>query len=113
MMLLASTTLKNIVRGATHDLWIKVKDEDEDIVDIESMTPILRLARSYTDEESVLEIEGNVFQDGSEGLCYFSLSPSDTQSLVARAYDMTVLLDEEPVLQDRIGVVAQNPSGGE
>ena len=103
----AYTTDVNLTRGAPFTLYVQVYDEEDAEADISLTVPTIRLARSWTDLDPVLEKTGILFLGGNDGKCYFEFTSLDTVGLVARAYDYTVLIDDDPVITGRLGVVAK------
>ncbi len=104
------TVISWMYRGTAFTLRLGLYDDDGDEVALSGSEELkLRLAASWADKENVLEISGTVV-DASTGKIQFEFAPADTEDLVARAYDMTILVDGEVALQDKFGIVAQNPS---
>lgn len=96
-------------RGVEHSMRIQLKNIDGTIVSmVGNETVVMRLAHSYIDGVSVLEKAGDVLIP-HEGRFVFVLLPTDTINLTAKTYDRTILVDGQVVLQDRFGIMPQNP----
>lgn len=115
----ASAVITNIFRGASYGFRVQVLDEEGDPANLTGTLCLLRVANSWSDPESFLEIEGH-FVNEEKGRVRFDFEPEHTEDLLAVAYDVTVVVrevatgEEWPVLRDRIGILGtNNPIGGE
>ncbi len=113
MLISAQPVNDTMFRGTEYTLRVEIKDEDGDVYDITDCTLKLRLARSWTDDNSLLELTGQI-ADAESGKAFFVFVPANTQNLVARAYDMTVTVTSptsQPwvAIQGKFGVLPQNP----
>jgi len=113
----ASAVSVDVYRGSSKDIRVEVKDERGDLYPIDGETPLMRIAKSWTDEEIVLEVEGHIV-DEETGKVRFVLEPDDTRELVARGYDFILLLktdleEEWPFYIGRLGIIGTPTPGGE
>ncbi len=103
---LASTTAELMYRGTEYtSRWQILREDGEVLVLTGTETLKMRLARSYT-QPTVLEVDGAIIVP-AEGKVAFTLQPSDTENLLAIAYDRSILVDGAVVAMDRFGIRAQ------
>lgn len=62
--------------------------------DLTGHSIFLRLAESWTNPKSLLEKTGTIFLDPTEGRVTFDFVPADTAGLMARSYDLDIIVKE-------------------
>ncbi len=104
--ILASTTAELMYRGTEYTSRWQILREDNSPLRLGGQEVLkMRLARSYT-QPTVVEIDGTIVI-AEEGKVAFTLQPSDTENLLAIAYDRSILVDGAVVAMDRFGIRAQ------
>ncbi len=103
---LASTVSEWMYRGTEYTSRWQVLDEEGDPLVLDGSEELkMLLARTYTGP-TLVEINGIIVIAG-EGKIAFTLQPSDTEDLLAIAYDRTVLVNGNVATMDRFGIRAQ------
>lgn len=103
-----------LYRGASYDLRVQILDEELDPFPLTDCKVLLRLADSWTAQASILELEANMVNE-TEGRVRFRFEPEYTVDLMARSYDLSIIvrsevLDEDwPAFQGKLGLVGSNP----
>ncbi len=106
-------------RGQDKIIGMTIYDKDSgDPYDVDGHTVTLFLTASWTDKEALLSREGNHVGDTTTGRVQFIFVPDDTEDLMCRAYDITVIVEDDatgqkwPALIDgaSVGKIAVTPT---
>lgn len=82
-----------VYRGTEHTIVHQVVDEDDAAFDLANHTVFLMATRNTSaPNKTVIEKEGVIQAPSTDGIVIFSFAPEDTSHLMARAYDMYVII---------------------
>jgi len=104
-----NATELQVHRGSRYGFYVALKDADNEALDLTSYWPVvLKIADSWRDDYSFLEIEAELVCEPEDGEIVFNFLPEHTEDLSIRGYDMTIVADEYTVLHGRFGVLPRN-----
>jgi len=110
---LASRLDIKVHRGSKFTQYVQLHDSQGDPYDFTDMDVRLKIAYTWDDDNSILEIPGEIVCQPTDGQVRFHFSPETTESLDVIGYDATVMVDNYVALQGRLGILPRNPEVGE
>lgn len=114
MITTAITVAEWMYRGSDYTLPIQVLDEEGDITELPADRRCFALLYDDINTETVLlQKEASTYYN-TVGLMLFLFEPEDTEDLMAKSYDLSVVLVDEdnkikPLLLKKFGIFPFNP----